>query len=337
MKIIRFLLLSSLLVWMSGCSLLPKEKTALKPPLVKPIKQNYDLAVVKVGTISRELRNSAAFVSNIKQDLYFKSSGGRLQSINVKSGDAVKKGDVLAQLDAGDYESRVFVQKRMLEKATIAYQQSELLHPDKAVDLNLQKIDVELARNELNRLSDLLSKTKLIATIDGEVSYVSELKEGDYMTAYNTVVSISDPKQVEIVSEFPNPNDIKEVKVGMAVDVIADSKEYHGRILQAPSSVPKTADRKYQEFNQTHLIIGVDDLPAGSYLGYVADIIITLEKRINTLIVPENALSHYLERYYVHILDGETRKEIDVEKGISSDKEIEITKGLSEGQKVIVN
>jgi RND family efflux transporter MFP subunit len=338
MKIIRYLLIGSLLVWMSGCTLLPKEKTALKPPLVKPVKQNFELAEVKRGTISRELKNSAAFVSNKKQDLYFKSSGGRLHSINVKSGDTVKKGDVLAQLDAEDFESRVFVQKRMLEKATIAYQQSEMLHPNDGVTLRLQKIDVELARNELNRLSDLLIKTKLIATIDGEVTYVSELKEGDYMTAYDTVVSISDPKQVQLVSnEFSNPNDLKEVKVGMTVEVVADTIKYHGHILQAPSSVPATADRNHQEANKTSLIIGVDDLPDESYLGTFADITITLEKRINTLIIPGNALSTYLGRNYVHILDGETRKEIDVEIGISFNNEMEITKGLSEGQKVIIN
>jgi RND family efflux transporter MFP subunit len=337
MKFIRLLLISSLLVWMSGCNLLPKEKTALKPPLIKPVKQNYELADVKRGTISRELKNNAEFKSNKKQDLYFKSSGGRLQSINVKSGDMVKKGDVLAQLESDDYESQVFVQKRMLEKATIAYQQSQLLHPKDEVTLQLQKIDVELARNELNRLSDLLIKTKLISTIDGEVSYVSELKEGDYMTAYNTVVSISDPKQVELVSEFSNPNDIKEVKVGMTVDVVADTIEYHGHILQAPSSVPATADRNQQETNQAKLIIGIDDLPDKSFLGTFADIVITLEKKVDTLIIPKDALSTYLGRNYVHILDGNIRKEIDVEKGISTINEVEITKGLSDGQKVIVN
>jgi RND family efflux transporter MFP subunit len=338
MKIIRLLLISSMLVWLVGCTLLSKEKTALKPPLVKPVKQNYELAQVKRGNISRELKNNATFVSNKKQDLYFKSSGGRLLSINVKSGDKVKKGDILAQLESNDYESRVFVQKRMLEKATIAYQQNQLLHPNDEVTLQLQKIDVELARNELNRLSDLLIKTKLIATIDGEVSYVSELKEGDYMTAYNTVVSISDPKQVELLSEFSNPNDLKEVKVGMTVDVVAaDTIKYHGHILQAPSSVPGTADRNFSETNKSHLIIGVDDLPAESVLGTFADIVITLEKKLNTLIIPNNAISTYLGRNYVHILDGEIRKEIDVEKGISTNNEVEITKGLSEGQKVIVN
>jgi hypothetical protein len=229
------------------------------------------------------------------------------------------------------------VQKRVLEKATIAYQQSELTKPNDTITLHLQKIDLELARNELNHLNDLLIKTKLIATIDGEVTFVSELKEGDYMTAYETVVSISDPKQVQLVSEFPNPGDLENVKVGMKVDVIADGTNYSGHILQAPSSVPLTADRKQQPVNQTSLVIGVDGLPEGILIGNNADIVITLVKKENALIIPGKTLSTFLGRNYVHILVGEIRKEIDVETGISNGTDLEITKGLKEGQKVIFN
>jgi RND family efflux transporter MFP subunit len=337
MKIIRFLLISSLLVSMSGCNLLSKEKTALKPPLVQPIKQDFVLAEVKRGTISREFRSYAQFESSKKQNFYFKSSGGRLQSINVGMGDTVKKGDVLAQLDAGDYENQVFVQKRMLEKATIAYQQIQLLRPNDEVALQLQKIDVELARNELNRLSDLLNKTKLIATIDGEVSYVSELKEGDYITAYNTVVSISDPKQVVLVVRVPDPNDIKDIRVGMTVNINAALTEYHGHVLQAPSSVPATVAPNELATNQTKLIMGIDDLLDQRYIGLGSEFAITLEKKDDTLIIPKDALSTFLDRQYVHIQDGKTRKEVDVEVGTRTNDEVEIIKGLSEGQKVIVN
>ncbi|QGQ95523.1 efflux RND transporter periplasmic adaptor subunit [Paenibacillus psychroresistens] len=337
MKIIRFLLIIILVVGLSGCSLLTKEKSTLKPPLVKPVSQKFDIAEVKRGDMAREIKNSANFISSKKQDLYFKSSGGRLQSINVKSGVSVKKGDVLAQLEAEDFESQVFVQKRMLEKSTIAYQQTQLLHPDDAISIHLQQIDIELSRNELNRLNDLLIKTKLVATIDGVVTYVSDLEEGDYMTAYNTVVSISDPSQVLLLSQFANPNDIFEVNVGMNVEITIDSAQYQGHVRQAPSSVPKTADPNKREDNIANLIIDIIDLPEGEYLGTSADIVITLQKKSNTLIIPEDALSTYLGRNYVHILDGEIRKEIDVESGIKANNEIEIIKGLTEGQKVIIN
>jgi hypothetical protein len=42
-------------------------------------------------------------------------------------------------------------------------------------------------------------------------------------------------------------------------------------------------------------------------------------------------------RDYVQVLEGESRKELDVEKGIVSSTEVEIRKGIKEGQKVILN
>jgi RND family efflux transporter MFP subunit len=337
MKIARFMLMGSLLLLMSGCSLITQKNTALQPPLVKPFDQKFAVEAVKRGTIAKELKNSATFVSNKKQDLFYKSSGGRLESILVKSGDSVKKGDVLAQLESDDYERRVFVQERMLEKVSLLYQQMEQQHPDDALSLHLQKIEVELSRNELKRLKDLLIKTKLIAPFDGKVTYLSDLVPGDYVVAYNIVVSISDPNDVKLVSEFSNPNDINDVNVGMTVDVVVDQNKYTGSVLQAPSSVPRSANMAQNEFNTKNLVIGIDGLSDANLIGSNADIVITLEKKNNTLIIPEGALSTYLGRKFVHILNGEIRREIDVETGIAAGNEVEITKGLTEGQKVIIN
>ncbi|MNI96739.1 hypothetical protein D3C73_1552570 [compost metagenome] len=55
------------------------------------------------------------------------------------------------------------------------------------------------------------------------------------------------------------------------------------------------------------------------------------------LIIPKVGLRSYMGRDYVQVLEGESRKEIDVEKGIVSSTEVEIRKGLKEGQKVILN
>jgi RND family efflux transporter MFP subunit len=336
MKTTRFMLMISLLLVISSCSLSPKKNAVLKPPLVKPVEQSFTVEKVKRGTIAKELKNSASFESYNKQDLFYKSSGGRLKGILVKSGDNVKKGDVLAQLDTDDYERRIFVQQRMLEKQTILYQQNVQLHPENSIALDLQKIDIDQARNELSHLNDQLLNTKLIAPFDGVVTFVSDLTEGDYVVAYNIVVSISNPHDLMLVSEFPIPSDLANVNVGMNVDIIAKEIAYKGHVLQAPSSVPKNANMAQLEFNNTHLIIGVDGLPDVELIGSYADIVITLDKKVDTLVIPDDALNTYLGRNYVNVLDGKNRKEIDVETGIVTKNEVEITKGLEEGQQVII-
>jgi multidrug efflux pump subunit AcrA (membrane-fusion protein) len=334
---IKGVLVCCLFFLVSGCGLLPREEAALKPPLVKPVKQNFEVMEVKMGSITKELKNSAIFVSSKKQDLFFKQSGSRLQSIHVKLGDKVKKGDVVAQLDPEDWENRIFVQKLMKEKAAIVYNQELQRNPNDTVSLRLKRIDVDLAQNELNRLNEQLDKTKLVSAIEGDVTYIADLKEGDYIPAFTTIASISDPKQVQLESQFSNRTDLGAVNVGMNVDVDIDSKKYKGHVLQSPSSAPVVADKDQQERNSSLIIVGVEGLPDDIGLGKYADIIIILEHKEKTLIIPRTALSSFIGREFVHVLEGESRKELDVEKGIVSSTEVEITKGLKEGQKVIIN
>jgi multidrug efflux pump subunit AcrA (membrane-fusion protein) len=335
-KMFQCIFINGLLLVMSGCALLPVEEAALKPPLIKPVKQSFEVVDVKLGAISKQLRNGASFVSSKTQDLFFNHSGGRLQSINVKLGDKVKKGDVVARLDPEDLENRISQQKLMLDKVSLYYKQAEQQNPNDAVSLRLKKIDIEIVQNELTHLNEQLEKTKLVSTIDGDVTYVSEAKEGDFMGAFVTIVGISDPKHVHLESQFSNSGDLTNVNAGMKVEVIMNNIKYQGHVLTAPSNAVFTTDKDQQEKNTRTLIIAVDGLPAGTGLGAYADIIIVLEQKEKTLIIPRAALSTFLGRNFVHVLEGESRKEIDVEKGITSSTEVEITKGLKEGQKVII-
>jgi multidrug efflux pump subunit AcrA (membrane-fusion protein) len=336
LKTFQCIFIAGLILMMSGCALLPVEEEVLKPPLIKPVKQSFEVVDVKLGSIALQLKNSASFVSSKSEDLFFKHSGGRLQSINVKLGSSVKKGDVVAQLDPEDLQNRIVQQKLMLERVSIYYKQAEQQNPNDDVSLRLKKIDIEIVQNELAQLNDQLEKTKLISTIEGVVTYISNAKEGDFMDAFLTIVSISDPKNVKLESQFTNPADLTDVSVGMKTDVIMNEKNYQGHVIQAPSSAPDTEDKDLREKNLKTLIIGVDGLPGNTGLGANANIVLTLKQKQNTLIIPRSALSTFLGRDFVQVLEGESRKEIDVEKGIVSSTEVEITKGLKEGQKVII-
>ncbi|QGQ95521.1 biotin/lipoyl-binding protein [Paenibacillus psychroresistens] len=336
MRTFQYIFIAGLVFTLSGCALLPVEEEALKPPLVKPAKQSFEVVDVKVGSIAKQLKNGASFVSSKTQDLFFKHSGGRLQSIIVKSGDLVKQGEVIARLDPEDLENRITQQELMLERVTIFYKQAEQQNPNDAVSLRLKKIDIEVVQNELTQLNEQLEKTKLISTIDGIVTYVSDAKEGDYMGAYVTIISISDPKHIQLQSQFSSAGDLSSVTVGMKTEVIIAEKKYQGKVLQIPSSAPYTEDKDQQDKNSKILIVGVAGLPENITLGVSADIVLTLEQKKNALIIPRSALSTFLGRDFVHVLEGESRKEIDVEKGITSSTEVEITKGLKEGQKVII-
>ncbi|WP_231571107.1 efflux RND transporter periplasmic adaptor subunit [Gordoniibacillus kamchatkensis] len=328
---------AALLLALPGCSLLPQEEEELKPPLVKPVQQNFETAEVKKGSISRQLTAVASFVSSSMEQLVFNDSGGRLKSIDVKLGDKVKAGDIVAHLDAGDLEIRIRLQKLNVQKAEIALDQAKATAMGDPDALKLKLLDVEAAHIQLDSLQQQFEKTKLVSSIDGVVTYIDSLQTGDEITAYRPVVTVSDPTKLQLVYEASVTNDISPVQVGMKAEVKLKGKTLEGKVVQTPSSAPFTSDKQLSERNAKRLVISADGIPEGVGIGDTADITIPLEKRDDVLIIPRSGLRSYLGRDYVQTLEGDSRREVDVEKGIVSSTEVEIRKGLKEGQKIILS
>jgi multidrug efflux pump subunit AcrA (membrane-fusion protein) len=327
----------TVLLLLSGCSLLPLEEAALKPPLVQPVKENFEMVEVKVGNITKQLVAQATFASSHTEQFYFKESGSRLLVLKVGLGDEVKPGDVMAELEKGDLESKIRIQRLNVEKAQIALEQTKQAQLGDHAAIRMKMIDVEMAQIQLANLQEQLSKTKLIATTEGVVTYVDSTKPGELISAYKTMVTVADPKQVQLVYVAGSSGDLMGLQVGMPVKVKLKSGETMGKLLQTPSSAPLVLDNPAQaEKNTKTLIIGVDN-PGEAQIGASAEISIVTEQSENTLVIPRAGLRSYLGRDYVQVLEGESRKEVNVEKGIMNATDVEIRKGLKEGQQVILN
>lgn len=146
-KTTPFLISASIVLSMSACSFLPKEEAVLAPPLQQPATVNYDTDTVKKGTIERKVTCIGSFVSVSQSDMYFKYRGGRLKSINVRTGDKVKPGDVIAELDTDNLESDIRQQELAVKKAQINY---DRLKSD--MDNDKEPTDVTIAKLQLNDL-----------------------------------------------------------------------------------------------------------------------------------------------------------------------------------------
>lgn len=337
----RLVLLAGALFILAGCSLLPKEEEALKPPLVKPVKENFELYEVKKGSITRKVSAMATLRSSKTTNYFFKESGHRLAGLRVKSGDIVKQGDVLAELEQGDLETKIALQKLNLEKAQIAYTQVRMTSSssDQELSIRLKAIDVEAAQLQLANLQAELAKTKLTAEAGGIVTYVTDAQQGNMVDAYSTLVVVSDPSKLQLFYEAPDSGTLTGIEVGMNVEVKfgSNGSVVPGKVLQTPSSAPRTDNKQIAERNAKTIMVGIPEGTAGAEIGASGDMTIIVEKRDNILIIPRTGLRSYLGRDYVQVLNGESRKEVDVEKGLVSATEVEIRTGLTEGQNVILN
>ncbi|WP_246066844.1 efflux RND transporter periplasmic adaptor subunit [Paenibacillus koleovorans] len=326
-----------LLLLASGCSLSPEEEQALKPPLVKPVKENFETYDVKRGTIVKQLNATAVVTSSSSENLFYKESGGRLASIDVKLGDTVLLGQVVATLERGDLESRIRLQQLTLEKAKIALEQTKQDQLGNVNAIRLKMIDVESAQIQMDQLQAQLERTKLVSPLAGVITYLDASKPGDTITAYKTLVTVADPTQVQLVYENSNTTELSGIHVGMEARIKMPNGEVKGKVLQTPATAAYTDNKTQADRNARTIIFGgVDNLTQQAKIGASIGVIVETDRADNVIVIPRLALRSYLGRDYVQILEGESRKEIDVERGLQGSTEIEIRKGLKEGQKVIL-
>lgn len=318
----------------TGCSLLPKEDEPLKPPLVKPVKENYEIADVKSGPITKRIVGVATVESTHILNHEFTGTTGRIQEVLVHKDMMVKKGDPLITLDAGDSSIVLKERERDYEQAKYNLDQAKLTKDENK--MRIRVMEFEIAELRLSDARKAVEGKVMRAQMDGRVTFVDTAKAGDTVQANKTYVIISDPNSLRLAYTSGNTSDLLEVQVGVPVEVTVKGNKLAGKVVQSPSNTPPTDNRQLAERYAKTVFIDVEHPTADMTLGSTADINIVTRHKDNVLIVPARAIAQYLGRSYVKVLEGESIKEVDVEKGLETSDGIEIVKGLKEGQKLIL-
>jgi len=153
---------------------------------------------------------------------------GILENLNVKVGDSVRKGDVLALVKSSDI-SDIYAQMNSLR--------SELDKAEKLLDMKrklynigaISKEELLEAENEYNSIKAQyegieekvkyyqINKNSLYLTspINGIV-YQINVREGEAVSTDKPILSIADPKNIVIVAKIPE-NEIKDLKLNKKI------------------------------------------------------------------------------------------------------------------------
>ncbi|MDQ8732932.1 biotin/lipoyl-binding protein [Paenibacillus sp. LHD-38] len=320
---------------LTGCSLLPAEEEALKPPLIKPAQENYRTVTVEKGTITQEIKGSGSLESTKSEIAQFTGQGGRIAKMMVTAGAQVKKGDVLVQLNVDGLDIQLKEQQLAVARAKLSFKQAKAGADSDAI--NIAKLQMEIEELKLERLMATFNSKQLVAGMDGQVTFVEELEEGDFVEAYQTLVIISDPSKLRVALRVEAGAEISSVDVGFPAVVTFGTQELQGKVVQTPSSAPTTLNEQLQDRYSKTLFIEVPKVPSDAKIGAFTDVKIILQQRDDVLKIPRSGVRSFLGRTFVRTLeDGNKIREIDVETGIKGSTEMEITKGLEEGAVVVL-
>lgn len=242
---------------------------------------HYITDPVKRGTIDKSVLASGS-VRAIQRTEVGAQVSGKIQKLNAELGQAVKKGQLIAEIDSEPqqnalnsaqaewlaYQTQLNAKQVALSVAESSYQRLAKLYTQKSSSLNEldnarntlalakanleeSKAKIQLAEIAVNTAKTNLSYTKIIAPIDGVIVSVP-VSEGQTVNANQsspTIVQVADLSQVLIKFEIAE-GDITQVKVDQAVsfNTLAEpNRSYRTEIQSLDPALTKLTDNNYVE------------------------------------------------------------------------------------------
>lgn len=319
----------------SGCSLLPVEEAPLVPPLIEPVRENVNTFEVIREDIAWQVRGNAFFVTYDDVNHDYTGPAARVKAVHVRQGSVVQEGDVLIEMEIEDLDIRTLKAELDLETAKMNY--LEALQSGSERDITVRKLELDMATLTYDKTKENLDSRTIRAKADGVVTFMDRIEPNAPIYDQRTLVVIADIEKVMLYHEVSNPVNIKDVQLGMEAEIRYKGESYNAKVVQTPSSAPETTDHQLSQRYSRSIYLEMEEIPQGVVLNESAEMIITLQSSENAVVIPTLGLRSYQNRNYVQILDGTSRREVDVVPGIrSTNNRVEIVDGLEPGQLVIL-
>lgn len=311
------------------CSCSFSKDKSNEPKLIEPAKFKYTLYEVKRGSIENVLETNGVFVSNNEEKLYFKCKHGILKGIDVREGDHIRSGQLVAELNTDEINNKLKIQEIKIEKSQLQY---EKMVNSKASDMDIKQasLDVEEQKSEMENIQEEIENSKLFSTLDGTVVKCTDIRNGEEVAGSDMIITIAKDNSMDIECF---ENSINKFKLNMNVNFNYKNQEYSGTVTSL--NVMDTTKKDKNEKNTNSMIVKISNIPNGSNLGDFVKVYCKLAKKENVLIVPKKLIRVSGDYNMVDVLKNGKIVEKFVQLGISNDKDVEVVSGLEEGEKLI--
>ena len=349
-------------VLLSGCS---EQTPAVPPQLREPAGVQADTVQAYRGEIY-QLDIFEGSVRVVSEELFLEE-GGTVARVYAYPGAQVQAGDVLLELEVGALTE----QARKLEEE-LTYLRQEHAYADALVELDIELLEIELRQLQAQRADEMQLSLKkneiaqkkaqlrhnrmlrepemerrqkkldeiraqseaciLRAPFDGRIVFSQEMAGGSQVSAYQTLMCISDESRFFIetanVSEgMLQAADFLYVQAGgeyapVTVQPI-DREEYIAAALSG-----NTPGTRFEWADAAQSI----SFGEGDY----AALYVVRDYHADALLLPVGVLAGEGAQQYVYVDEGGKQVRRTVEVGMMTDSLVQITQGLQEGEVVYV-
>lgn len=360
-KILFILLAVCLLLGQTGCGQIQEEDTLII--LENDTEERiYNLAVTSITDIIDTDSIKCSYMQTKDEEISFGLSGKTIAAVYVENGDAVEKGQLLAELSDAGLKEEISRLEYRIARNQILYEQS-LTEEESALEGRLlqyqyqsghtaaeeeaYKQDVENIERSYRyikedyqdaiqadtlRLSELqreLTGGYVYAGMNGTVSYVKPDLEGSVSVQGETIIKIIDG--TECVFETDSVEYAEFFEEDTQADFLIVTGSGAVRCKLVPFQMEEWGEKLYFKVPEE------SDVNLNLNVGSSGTMKIVVASKEQVLGIPASAIHTADGRRYVYVIGENNMREIKwIETGLYGDSMVEILSGLSEGERVII-
>lgn len=285
---------------------------------------------------------------------------GRLETVTVRLGDPVRKGQVLATVEDHELREQLRQTEASLEvsNATVRQREADLKNAQSNLErsrnlfgrnlIARQALDDAEARSDaavaqtdlaraqgslaLARLDELkinLANTRILSPVDGFVGS-RQLDPGAFVGTNSAFISVVDIHFVRLVANLVE-KDLRRIVIDMPADVDVDAYPgdvFKGRVARlAPVLDPATRTAQME--------VEVPNPSSRLKPGMYARVRFVVADHPNVLVLPRNAIVDLEGTRGVFLAAERTARFTPIQTGIVDQESVEVTSGLAEGDSVV--
>ena len=260
---------------------------------------------------------------------------GTIRYIKVEEGDAVKKGDIIAKVDATSVNSQLATSEASLKKAQKDFERYQRLEKAGAVS-ELQKEEAQLAvdnaKANLASVQQQLGFTTVYAPISGFVDQVS-VEDGSFVMPGNQIASIIQVDRLKMIIKV-SEDELSRISVGQTVSVATDvypTEGFDGKVINV--SYKADPSKKFK------VTIEVDNnRPRSLRAGMFGEVkFATQENAEPVLAIPRQALVGSMLDASVYLVQDNHAIKKNITAGSRVGNNVSVLAGLQEGEQVITS
>lgn len=303
------------------------------PPVPEPESRPAKLLPVSVGNIQLTRTFPAVSEAGDKAVLTFRVPGV-MQSIDVRAGQKVSKGDVLATLNPDEYEVLKLGAEANFKLADVQFQRMKQLRRDKVVseqDYDQAKANHNSGNASLSQAIANLSYTKLIAPYEGTISLI-EAENHEYVTAKQGVMNIQSDKLLKVVFQMPDylVNRVSSKGDQVAASVVFDAFSSMSFPVEF-QEIDTESNAQTSSYKVTMVMERPEDV--GILPGMAGTLTVKLPG-LGSSSIPETALIEKDNQWFVWRVNTDNIVEL---KEITMNDQREVLTGLNDGDQIVVS